>query len=149
MPANYPGPEGLEGSTWTPMEERRSIPTEGAHAAAWVRVSGPLSDDPITQACALAYASDDIPTDAASKSHPRHPDRTGDPKDWGEIFIGASLDHTIWFHRPGRNDEWALHDFQGHGVVGGRGLTVGQIYTQGGVHMATVSQEILIRERTR
>jgi acyl-CoA thioesterase-2 len=149
MPTNYPGPEGLEGSHWTPMEERRAISTEGAHAAAWVRVAGPLSDDPITQACALAYASDDIPTDAASKSHPRHPDRTEDPKDWGEIFIGASLDHTIWFHRPGRNDEWALHDFEGHGVVGGRGLTVGQIYTQGGIHMATVAQEILIRERTR
>ncbi len=67
----------------------------------------------------------------------------------GHWQSSASLDHTIWFHRSGRSDDWVLHDFQGHGVVGGRGLTVGQIYSRQGIHMATVAQEILIRERTR
>ena len=149
IPTGLPEPESLPSEDWSPILKRRSIPTEGAHAAAWVRVEGPLADDPITQSCALAYTSDDIPTEAASKSHPLHPTLTQDPRSWGETFIGASLDHTIWFHRPGRNEDWVLHDFQGHGVVGGRGLTVGQIYSRDGIHMATVAQEILIRERTR
>ena len=149
MPTDLPAPEELEGENWSQMQERRTIPTQGARAAAWVRIAEPLADDPITQACALAYLSDDIPTEAASKSHPLHPTLTQDPGSWGETFIGASLDHTIWFHRTGRNEDWTLHDFQGHGVVGGRGLTVGQIFTRSGIHMATVAQEILIRERTR
>lgn len=149
IPTDIAQPEDLESDDWSPILKRRSIPTEGAHAAAWLRVEGPLSDDPITQSCALAYTSDDIPTEAASKSHPLHPTLTQDPGSWGKTFIGASLDHTIWFHRPCRNEEWVLHDFQGHGVVGGRGLTIGQIYGRDGTHQATVAQEILIRERTR
>ncbi len=149
MPTHHPAPDDLPSENWSEILERRSIPTEGARAAAWLCVAGPIGEDPIMQACALAYTSDDIPTEAASRSHPLHPTLTQDPGSWGETFIGASLDHTIWFHRPGRNEDWVLHDFQGQGVVGGRGLTIGQIYARDGVHMATVAQEILIRERTR
>jgi acyl-CoA thioesterase-2 len=149
MPADLPGPEALESDDWSEILERRVIPTQGARAASWLRVVGPLGEDPVAQACALAYASDDIPTEAASKSHPLHPTLTQDPESWGQTFIGASLDHSIWFHRPGRNDDWMLHDFQGQGVVGGRGLTIGQVFGRDGVHVATVAQEILIRERTR
>ena len=125
MPTDLPEPDDLSGDDWSEIQERRTIPTEGAHAAAWVRVAGPLEEEPIIQACALAYVSDEIPTEAASQSHPLHPKLTPDPKSWGETFIGASLDHTIWFHRFGRSDDWTMHDFLGHGVVGGRGLTVG------------------------
>ena len=150
LPKDLPPPERSQPDDWGPILKRRSIETSGPRAAAWLQVEGPLADDPITQSCALAFASDDIPTEAASRSHPQHPIVTQNPADsWGETFIGASLDHTIWFHRPGRNDEWTLHDCQGHGVVGGRGLAVGRIFGREGTHLATVAQEILIRERTR
>ena len=46
-----------------------------------------------------------------------------------------------------RYDDWVLHDFQGFGVAGSRGLGIGRIYDRSGVHLATVAQEILIRER--
>jgi acyl-CoA thioesterase-2 len=149
MPTGLPEPEVLPADDWSEILERRVVPTEGARSMSWLRVAGPLAEDPVTRACVIAYASDDIPTEAASRSHPLHPTLTQDPQSWGETFIGASLDHAIWFHRPARSDDWMLHDFQGHGVVGGRGLTIGQIFGRDGVHVATVAQEILIRERTR
>jgi len=149
MPMGFAEPEDLPADDWGPILERRSIPTQGARSAGWVRVAGDVGDDEIAQACALAYTSDEMPTDAASQSHPLHAKLTEDPGSYGEVFVGASLDHSIWFHRPGRHDDWVPHDFQGYGVVGARGLTIGQIYSRSGVHLATVAQEILIRERTR
>ncbi|NQZ97152.1 MAG: hypothetical protein HRU01_11620 [Myxococcales bacterium] len=64
------------------------------------------------QSCALAYTSDDLPTEAASASHPRALSFADAPGAYGETFIGTSLDHAIWLHRRGRHDDWMLHDFQ-------------------------------------
>jgi acyl-CoA thioesterase-2 len=149
MPTDFPQPEDLPSDDWSPILERRLIPTDGGRAACWIRIAGSAPGDEIDRACALAYASDEIPTEAASKSHPRHGELTDEPGSYGQIFVGASLDHSIWFHRPAPQNEWVLHDFQSHGVVGARGLTIGQIYSRSGLHLATVAQEILIRERTR
>ncbi len=149
MPKNLPQPEDLPEDDWGPILERRSIPSKGAVAACWIRIAGSEAEDEIDRACALAYASDDLPTDAASRSHPLHATLTDDHASYGETFVGASLDHSIWFHRSAPQNEWVLHDFQSHGVVGARGLTIGQIYSRDGLHLATVAQEILIRERTR
>ena len=152
MPEDLPQHEDLEPNDWGEILERRPIPTpaEGANrSACWLRVKAPLADDQGTQACALAYTSDDIPTEAAALSHPRSRPFTKDPGNHGEIFVGASLDHSIWFHRPSRQDDWVLHDFQSYGLVGARGLSIGQIYSRDGLHLATIAQEILLRERTR
>jgi len=59
----------------------------------------------------------------------------------------VSLDHTVWFHRPMRADRWHLHDFTTHHLVSGRGLAVGHVYSADGEHVATVAQEVLLRER--
>lgn len=148
---DVPEPEALEPDEWGPILARRSIPVESgvAHAAAWLKIAQQIGDDPILQACGLAYASDDIPTEAASLAHPSRPDPYHDAESYDDVFVGASLDHAIWFHRPGRHDDWVLHDFEGHGVTGARGLGVGQVYARDGVHLATVAQEVLIREKTR
>ena len=148
-PADVPAPDDLAPDDWGPILERRPIDTKGPRAASWLRVKGPIGDANGMQECALAYASDDIPTEAASKSHPRNAELGPEPGSYGEMFVGASLDHAIWFHRPGRHDDWVLHDFQSYGVQGARGLSIGRLYSRDGVHLATVSQEILIRERTR
>ena len=59
----------------------------------------------------------------------------------------ASLDHTIWFHRPFRADEWHVYDMTCHSFVGSRGLSIGHVFTAGGAHVATVAQEVLMRDR--
>jgi len=142
---DVPRPEDLEIQSWSPMMEHCCLPTQmsPAQASSWIKMKTPLGGDPVLQACALAYASDDFPTEAARISHPIRPPSSGDD----DRFVGASLDHAIWFHRPGRNDDWALHDFRGLGLSNARGLSIGQVFDRQGTHMATVSQEILMRKR--
>ncbi len=91
--------------------------------------------------CWLAYLSDDLPTDAVIRAHPMSADRED-----RDLFC-ASLDHTIWFHRPLRADRWHLHDFTCHHFIGGRGLSIGHVFAEDGTHVATVSQEVLVRDR--
>src|SRR3954469_20764818 len=62
-------------------------------------------------------------------------------------MYAASLDHTIWFHRPVRVDEWHLHDFTCHSFGSGRGLAIGHVFAADGAHVATVAQEVLMRDR--
>lgn len=147
LPAGLPAPEVLPVTDWGPILERRPIELANARAAYWLRVAGMKSLDPAMQACALAFASDDVPTEAANQSHPLRAGLPDTPTAYDQVFVGASLDHTIWFHRPGRYEQWVLHDFQGAGIAGARGLAVGRIFSREGVHLATVAQEILIRAR--
>jgi acyl-CoA thioesterase-2 len=151
MPEGLPQPEVLEPDDWGPILQRRSMPPEQhpSRARAWLRVVPSVGDDPVLQACALAYASDDYPTEAASRSHPKRFALSQTPGEYDRHFVGASLDHAIWFHRPGRHDDWVLHDFEGRGLTGARGLALGEVFSRDGVHLATIAQEILMRERTR
>jgi len=57
----------------------------------------------------------------------------------------ASLDHAMWFHRPGRADEWTLYTQSSPSASGGRGLVAGRMFTADGVLLATVAQEGMMR----
>jgi acyl-CoA thioesterase-2 len=59
----------------------------------------------------------------------------------------ASLDHSIWFHRPLRMDEWLLYEMDSPNANGGRGLNFGRIYSQDGRLVASTAQEGLMRLR--
>ena len=59
----------------------------------------------------------------------------------------ASLDHSLWLHRPFRADDWLLYAMDSPAAAGARGFTRGAIYTRDGVHVASVAQEGLIRVR--
>lgn len=155
-----PGPETLETTSWTTAFERAFVPPEvlataspggrqgGGRAAAWLRTSQPVAGEPgaLGHLAALAYLSDDLPTDAVVRAHPvgREPEATR-----YEVLFSASLDHTIWFHRPMRADAWHLHDFTCHAFVGGRGLTIGHVFDAERRHVATVAQEVLLRDNRR
>jgi acyl-CoA thioesterase-2 len=60
-------------------------------------------------------------------------------------FQAASLDHSIWFHRDFRADEWMLFVQDGPAAAGGRGFNRGLVYTESGELVASMSQEGLIR----
>ena len=152
-PLDMPSPEGLLSDSWSTVFERRTVPsrhlpaesrTGAGRVAAWMRAIEPLGDDPLLHSCTLAYLSDDLPTDAVVRSHPV----VDDPGfDHNVSLFSASLDHTIWFHRPFRADEWHLYEFTCHDFVGGRGLTIGHVFTADGTMVATVAQEVLMRDR--
>ena len=143
MPANIPQPDSLTSDSWTQSTERRFVPRASiggsepgaGRTLAWMKVNAALGDDQLLHRCWLAYLSDDLPADAVQAAT-----EIGD-----EDRFTASLDHTIWFHRPVRADEWHLHDFTCHNYVGGRGLSVGHVFAADGVHVATVAQEVLLR----
>jgi acyl-CoA thioesterase-2 len=142
-----PGADDLElgASPFVGSFERRFVPGTDAQGRVrgWFRAHGDLGDDPVVQACALAYISDDLPTDAVIRAHPLG-QRTRE--EIHEGVFSASLDHTIWFHRPLRADEWHLQDFTCHGFTDGRGLAIGHVYRADGTHTATIAQEVLLRE---
>ncbi|CAN5524692.1 acyl-CoA thioesterase II [soil metagenome] len=142
-----PGQADLPHDSWTTMFDRANVPTEDlkGRARGWMRINGDLGDDPVLHACALAYMSDDYPTDAVVSLHPDQPAPDTPPEE--HPFMAFSLDHAIWFHRPLRADEWHLSAMVCHGIISSRGLTVGHVFTEGGVHVATVSQEVLLRRR--
>jgi len=141
-------PGELIDSSWSPMFDRRFAEARGAakgKGVAWLRLHDPIGDDPLLHACALAYLSDDLPTDAVVAVHPDRPGPDGtDPFEQG--WMSASLDHAIWFHRPSAADEWHVHDFTSHGYLSSRGLTIGHVLSADGVHVATVAQEVLLRK---
>jgi acyl-CoA thioesterase-2 len=133
---------GGDDDSWDPLLERQGIESAPGVARTWLRVAGPLSDEPILHQCALAYASDDAPMEAAVTHHPGWTGRDADH----QRFMTASLDHAIWFHRPVRGDDWHLYDMASDGIRGGRGMSHGRVLTTDGVHVATVAQEVLIRD---
>jgi acyl-CoA thioesterase-2 len=65
-------------------------------------------------------------------------------EEW-ERFMGASLDHTVWFHRPIRADEWILFDLRTVSSYGARGLAAGTMHSRDGVLGLSIAQEALIR----
>ena len=142
---DVPAADTLPVTGWSPLLARRFVDRGGepGRATGWMRMAEPVGEDPALHACALAFLSDDIPTDAVVAQHPERP-----PKGSGDWpFWAASLDHAIWFHRPFAADEWHLHDFTCHGLISSRGLAVGHILTPDGRHVATVAQEVLLRPR--
>ena len=101
----------------------------------WLRVAGKLTDDPAVHAAALTFVSDLTLLSAGFA-------RLGGG--WPD-FIGASLDHAVWFHRPVRADDWFLYETDSPAASAGRALCFGQIWAADGTHVATVAQEGLIR----
>ena len=73
----------------------------------WIRADGELPDDPLLHACVATYASDMSLFDTILAPHEVR---------WDDAdFMGASLDHCMWFHRPFRADEWLLYDMDSPG----------------------------------
>ena len=57
----------------------------------------------------------------------------------------ASLDHSMWFHRPARADDWILYSQASPSSQGGRGLGIGRMFSRDGTLVASVAQEGMIR----
>jgi acyl-CoA thioesterase II len=103
----------------------------------WVRADGELGDDFLLHACVAAYASDLSLYDTIVRPHEISWDETS--------FMGASLDHCMWFHRRFRADEWLLYDTDSPVAVGARGLARGFFFDRQGTLVVSVAQEGLVR----
>jgi acyl-CoA thioesterase-2 len=103
----------------------------------WIRADGTLGDDPLLHACVAVYASDMSLFDTMLAPHDVQWDATE--------FMGASLDHCMWFHRPFRADEWLLYDMDSPNAYGARGLARGFLFAREGTLVVSMVQEGLMR----
>ena len=107
----------------------------------WLRSEGALPEEEIHHQALLAYASDYGLLGAALLPHGlsfQHP--------W---LQAASLDHSLWIHRPFRMDDWLLYAMDSPTAAGARAFTRGSIYTRDGRLVASTAQEGLTRVRGR
>jgi acyl-CoA thioesterase II len=158
---DVPGPETLEPLTtrlepfretlgdWFsrphPIEQRHigELPFSGKKSnepvqRVWIKADGTLGDDPLLHACIATYASDMSLFDTMLAPHPVNWEDSG--------FMGASLDHCVWFHRPFRVDEWLLYDMDSPTAAGARGLARGFLFTREGELVVSMVQEGLMRQ---
>lgn len=114
-------------------------PAHPSQARMWIKILGTMGDSPIDHLAAFTYASDVSLLGASLAAHKTDPTKVQ----------MASLDHTIWFHRPFRVDDWWLYDQWSPSASGARGFSFGRVFTTDGTLVASVAQEGLIRPRTR
>jgi len=103
----------------------------------WMRFRQALPDDLLTQQIGLAYLSDTSLADSIVAPYGIVRELDG--------VANASLDHAVWFHRPFRADEWLLYEATSPVGSGERGLAHGRIFTRDGAHIASTTQEMLMR----
>jgi len=103
----------------------------------WLRSDGKLPDDPLLHAAVVTYASDMSLFDTILSPHGINWD---DPE-----FMGASLDHCMWFHKSFRADDWLLYDTDSPVAAGARGLARGFLYDSEGRLVVSMVQEGLTR----
>jgi len=123
---------------WLDPFELRPL-VDGATAAHpfWVKAREALPSDPILHACLLVSIADIGVAGTAVGLRPF------------EGRTGPSLDHCVWLHRPARADEWLYFSAAAQANDGARGLATGTLVTADGHLVASIAQEILLRERPR
>jgi len=103
----------------------------------WICLAGPVPDDRALQSVLLAYLSDMTLLDTSTFAHGRG---LFDPD-----IQAASLDHSMWFHRPHPLDGWLLYAQDSPSSSGSRGFSRGTLYARDGTLIASMAQEGLIR----
>lgn len=146
----------------------------------WVRARGRISDEGGRRAhlSALAYISDSyfigtvsrihklwryqIPFEDVPKLDPEVREhleqlnewegygKIDDYKDQPAVGMMVSLDHSIYFHNPGkvRADEWMFTEMESPWASDGRGVVTQKIYSKDGTLLATAFQEVRLNALT-
>lgn len=105
----------------------------------WIRANGALPDDLRIHQYLLGYASDLNFLPVALQPH-------------GKGFLEAdmqvaTIDHSMWFHRPFDLTQWLLYSVVSTSASGARGFVRGEFFTADGILAASAVQEGVIRQR--
>lgn len=106
----------------------------------WFKANGDMPDDLRIHKYLLAYASDFNFLLTALQPH--------GVSYWEPNMQVATIDHSMWFHRDFRFDDWLLYVVDSPSASGGRGLVRGQFFSRDGVLVASTMQEGVVRRRT-
>lgn len=105
----------------------------------WMRSVEGLATDNALHHCVLAYASDNHFLTTSLQPH-------GVAITDRNLRI-ATIDHSIWFHRPFDFNDWLLYSNESPISIGSRGLVRGSVFNREGQLVATTMQEGLMRLR--
>lgn len=105
----------------------------------WIRANGAVPEDKHIHQYLLGYVSDFNFLPVSLQPH-------------GKGFLEpgmqvATIDHSMWFHRPFDLREWLLYSVESTSASGARGFVRGEFYTQQGTLVASTVQEGVIRQR--
>ncbi|EBD2385015.1 TPA: acyl-CoA thioesterase II [Salmonella enterica subsp. enterica serovar Java] len=103
----------------------------------WIRANDTVPDDIRVHQYLLGYASDLNFLPVALQPH-------------GIGFLEkgiqiATIDHSMWFHRPFNFNEWLLYSVESTSASSARGFVRGEFYTQDGALVASTVQEGVMR----
>jgi acyl-CoA thioesterase-2 len=99
----------------------------------WAKAKRSPGTEPIDHLACIAFV-----TDIGMSATARAP---GTPI--YQRLAGASMDHTVWFQRPARADEWMLVSAEAVSFSSSRGVAHGTVRTADGTIVAVISQESL------
>jgi len=107
------------------------------HNRVWLKARGELPEDPVLHNAALVYASDTTVLDSIITTH---------GLSWGhDRIFAATINHSVWFHRPVRFDDWVLYSTASPVAAESRGMGSGHFFGLDGQLLATVVQEGLVK----
>lgn len=118
-----------------PLQPQVAPPTRHV----WLKANGSLpKNSPQLSQFLLSYASDFNFLTTALLPH-------------GRSFMEkqlkvATIDHSMWFHRPFTFDDWLLFSIHSPSASGARGFVRGEIFNRSGQLVASATQEGVIRE---
>lgn len=108
-----------------------------AHNRVWLKARGAMPEDPVLHAAAMVYASDTTVLDSIITTH---------GLSWGfDRIFAVTMNHSVWFHRPVRFDEWVLYSTTSPVAAESRGLGNGHFFDADGHVLATVVQEGIVK----
>ena len=103
----------------------------------WIKANGSVPDNHLIHQYLLGYASDW--GFLITALHP-HGVSLMTPK-----FQVATIDHSIWYHRPFKMDDWLLYAIESPSASNSRGLVRGEIFDRQGNLVASAIQEGVMR----
>jgi acyl-CoA thioesterase II len=119
--------------TWVMRDKGERLP----HNRVWMRTVARMPDDPVLHAAALIYSSDTTVLDSIISTH---------GLSWGyDRIFAVSTNHSVWFHRPVRFDEWVLYSTSSPVAADSRGLGTGHFFDRSGQLLASVVQEGIVK----
>jgi acyl-CoA thioesterase II len=107
------------------------------HNRVWMRTVARMPDDPVLHTAAMIYSSDTTVLDSIITTH---------GLSWGyDRIFAVTTNHSVWFHRPVRFDEWVLYSTSSPVAADSRGLGTGHFFGRSGEVLATVIQEGIVK----
>jgi acyl-CoA thioesterase II len=103
----------------------------------WVKADGVLPDDPVLHTATMLYCSDTTVLDSIITTH---------GLSWGfDRIFAATVNHSVWFHRPVDFNDWLLYSTSSPVATDSRGLGSGHFFDRSRRPVATVMQEGLVK----